>query len=347
MIPPQTQPFLFIVGSGRSGTSMLAKILSRNKDVAFFRETHFVELLLKKYNWSFPEDTADLARRILTIDSVGIYRRNQLIECADEIQAVQERLAASDPYTAYDVIRECLLLRARQKGKKITGDQTPRHVFYVPELIENIPNALFIFMIRDARDVLLSQKKKWKACQRHNAPFIEVIRSWANYHPIVFSLIWNQANQAGLQANKIYSNAVLSVQFEKLVHAPEKAVAEVCDFLGIQYESCMLDIGIGSSSNFESEQDTGISSKVVGNWKTGLSVGEKWWVNFLCLRMMRKLGYDDMKSLGFPPFGAWIQALTFPFKLGLAMLLNMRRIGNPFSFIMRRLRITLLKRAEG
>ena len=58
--------------------------------------------------------------------------------------------------------------------KKWAGDQTPRHVFYIGELIEMYPGAKFVHMVRDPRAVLLSQKRKWKAGLRWNHPKFEI-----------------------------------------------------------------------------------------------------------------------------------------------------------------------------
>lgn len=44
-------------------------------------------------------------------------------------------------------------------------------------------------MVRDPRDVLLSQKYKWKIrfLGANNIPYREVLRCWANYHPIAIA----------------------------------------------------------------------------------------------------------------------------------------------------------------
>ena len=66
------------------------------------------------------------------------------------------------PLAPTELFSAFLLYEALLNGKTIPCDQTPRNVFYIDEILKFYPQAKIINMIRDPRDVLLSQKRKWK-----------------------------------------------------------------------------------------------------------------------------------------------------------------------------------------
>ena len=54
-------------------------------------------------------------------------------------------------------------------------------------------------MVRDPRDVLLSQKNKWKRkfLGANDIPFFELLRARFNYHPYTISKMWKTAVNRG------------------------------------------------------------------------------------------------------------------------------------------------------
>ena len=78
------------------------------------------------------------------------------------------------------------------------------------------------------RDVLLSQKRKWKRrfLGGTDLPIKESFRDWINYHPITISRIWHTAVSA---ADRFSNNDnVLLVYFEQLLANPETTVEKIC-----------------------------------------------------------------------------------------------------------------------
>ena len=65
-------------------------------------------------------------------------------------------------YTSNDVFMRFLEYVTRLNKKSIPCDQTPRNIFYIKEILELYPTSKIINMVRDPRDVLLSQKLKWR-----------------------------------------------------------------------------------------------------------------------------------------------------------------------------------------
>ena len=120
--------------------------------------------------------------------------------------------------------------------------QTPKNIFYITELLNTFPAAKFIHMVRDSRDVFVSQKNKWKRrfLGASKIPLKEAIRSYMNYHPITSSKLWNSAV---LHGNKMEENPrVMKIKFEELLLNSDEKVSDLCNFLNIEFEKNMLKV---------------------------------------------------------------------------------------------------------
>ena len=123
----------------------------------------------------------------------------------------------------------CAMLEryAREVGDKSRwGEKTPYNLFFVKEILEDFPNAQFIFITRDGRDTsadylqsgfgptnIFCAAELWKLCQN-------VVKPWRK---------------------KLSSSQWLDVQYETLVREPKNTLKKICDFLGEKYASAMLD----------------------------------------------------------------------------------------------------------
>ena len=86
---------------------------------------------------------------------------------------------------------------------------------------------------------------------------------------------------------------VQTIKFEDLLQRPEKTIRELCEFLGVSFNSSMLQVAnIGSSS----KQDQGVeaidASKVFKWKKGGLSKAEIIISEKINLEIINQLGYE-------------------------------------------------------
>lgn len=116
---------IFIIGAARSGTTLLGEILSQHKDIAYWLEP--------KYIW----------------------RYNKPRSKHDERTANE----TSDKTIKYIRKRFYSYLIKNKKNRFL--EKTPSNVFRVSFINKVFPNALFVVIIRDGRDVTLSAYKKW------------------------------------------------------------------------------------------------------------------------------------------------------------------------------------------
>lgn len=331
---------IFVVGNSRSGTTMMGRVLGGHPDVFTFGELHFFEQM-----WS-PEDrerrlarpeAESLVARLLSVQRQGYLGQRD----PERFRTEAKEIVASTPSRALiaaELFRTFLNHETSKHRKKIACDQTPRNVFYIEEILELYPDSQVINLVRDPRDVLLSQKRKWKRrfLGARGIPLREAVRSWANYHSLTISKLWNSSTSAA--ARFANDPRVHSLRFEDLLADPGARIREICELVGISFNEHLLEVPqIGSSSGQDKPEKRGINREKAGTWrKGGLSATEI----FLCQKVtstsMKRHGYDPIPVSPEPLWLAW-SVFSLPLKLALALLLNLKRMRNIRETIKRRL----------
>jgi len=130
---------VFIIGSARSGTTLIGNLLGLHKDIANFSEANEI--------WDpfgYPWRDSNLKRPPNWIDP---YKFNEMWW--------QE---VSQGY--YKEIKGVFGVFQKLSVKKVFINKTPMNTFKIPYLLEMFPNAKFINIYRDGRAVTLSYFKK-------------------------------------------------------------------------------------------------------------------------------------------------------------------------------------------
>lgn len=336
-------PLFFVVGYSRSGTTLMGQVLGLNSEVFTFEEMHFFEQLWSQKDRLHDlsdENAQNLAARLLAIQDRDFLTYADPDIYREEAKGIISQIKQEN-LTSESVFEAFLVAKSKEKGAIIPCEQTPRNVLYMQEILDLYPHSHIINMVRDPRDILLSQKNKWRIrfLGAKNIPYQEAFRSWANYHPVTISQLWNAAINAG---NKFADHPrVKTVKFEDLVTQPEQVLNSVCDFLGLEFQAQMLAVpqdegGVSSHKKINSKQK-GIDPKVTGKWKSGgLSRAEI----SLCEKMTHKnmdrynygLSLEEVNAMFL--VAAW---LSLPAKLSLALFLNLHRTRNLWEAIKRRI----------
>ena len=331
---------IFVVGNSRSGTTMLARILGKNSKVYTFNELHFLEQTISTEDFlsanELEKDKAiGITSRLLGVIRNGYFAHTNSSELAIEATEIIRKLEVINCQTIFSSVT---LSVAAENEKSVICEQTPRNVFYIDELLKAYPSARIVNIVRDPRDVLLSQKNKWKRrfLGAKNIPLYEAIRSWSNYHPLVIAKIWKAAVNAIIPFQN--NPNVLTVQYEQVTGAPEQTTREICKHCRIIFEYEMLDVNKeGSSGRKDNEAKAGIDRSRVGSWQTGgLSKAEVYICENMLTIEMDRFGYINSG------YQASIITLLFwysilPFKLSISLLLNIRRVKSLKSWVGKRM----------
>ena len=330
---------IFIAGNSRSGTTLLGRILGNHPDVFTFHELHFLEELWMPVDGKATmtkQDAITNFSKLISIEREGYLKKRKPEKYIQEAtQAVE--ILSGDKISFANLYKHFLNYEAAYNKKKIPCEKTPRNVLYIRELLEIYPECKIICTMRDPKDVMLSQKKKWKRRflgAADSIPLRESIRARINYHPFIIARLWN--TNAKVIAAYEKTERIKILYFEKLIANPETEIRALCNFLGISFHPDMLRVERkGSSVEFDNKQEAKIDQSKTGNWQKGLNTAE---IN-ICERMTRKgrkqFNYPDTNIKPNYLLFAFYE-IIFPMQILLAVMVNMRRSKNIVQSIKKR-----------
>lgn len=345
---------IFVVGSARSGTTLMQTILRDKGGLAIAPETHYFDDLRPRI--------ADPTARLAEAD-----RRN----VEDYFLALSHREYgfSGDPEQS-KVGRDLLRARADELGgsadayfeahcridflggdltyESIWGEKTPRHVFRMLEMAEAYPDSRFIFMLRDPRAVVCSYAN-WK--KKHDGPSDESVskdladavaldteRVKKSYHPVVATMIWRAAVSSALRAREeLGDDRVRILQYEELCASTDDVLKDLWKWLGVEKVDEEAGIALINSSFGATTQGAGMKQDAVFRWKTALSRGIQRKVSRVAGKTLVRSGYESESSildLMFLPFD-YLSAIPTVYS---AVAANRSRFGNPIMYVARRAR---------
>ena len=329
-------PQVFVLGNSRSGTTMLARILASGTEAADLRELHFIEQMVTGQEFAsrdpLPVSRAlSLASRLISIIRDGYFKGTRGVQYQSDTQAiVRENMSAAN---LFEAVR---YHEAARLGRTIPIDQTPRNVFYIPDILRSYETARIVCMVRDPRDVCLSQKGKWRRrFLGADIPLLEALRSWANYHPLVTAKIWAGAVRAGDKSAN--DPRVLIVKYEDIALDPETTIRKICMHCGITFVPEMLNVKqLGSSDRKDQAEKTGVDASRVGTWEKALSGAEISIIQNEVGDLLDQYGYKTSDKKGTPLSRALWTVALLP-KMSLSLLLNLNRVKSLSSWARKRL----------
>jgi hypothetical protein len=330
---------VMVVGSSRSGTTMMGRVLSRHPCVFTFEELHFFEQLWQPVVPA-PEISRDeavaLAARLIATQREGYHHHHGGAGFETEAGAVVDSVPT--PCTAPAVYAAFLAAEAAGHGATIACDQTPRNLYYLGEILDLLDGVRAVIMVRDPRDVLLSQKNRWKRRQLSGADRTtrrNALRAWAGYNPTTISLLWRSG--ARLAERWKDDRRAVVVRFEDLLAHPEEETRRMCAQLGLDFEAEMLDVPrVGSSHQADQPEVRGIDRGAAGRWKTGLTPTEVWISQRINREAMATHGYA-VEPVRPSVLGLVAAAFALATKSVLAVVLNAGRARNMIEAARRRL----------
>lgn len=208
-------PAPFVVGVSRSGTTLLRLMLDAHHQLAIPPETHFIPELVEacQQRGAGPDEIVEL---------LSAHRRWPDFRLdTDELRG---RLAALDPFGPGPALREFYGLYAERAGKPRWGDKTP-HYTRKMRLIEGVlPEARFVHLIRDGRDVALS------LMEVHFGPddVLGAAKRWTSWIA--------KARRHGARVEHY-----LELRYEDLIADAEGVLRQVCEFAELPWDAAMLD----------------------------------------------------------------------------------------------------------
>jgi len=252
--PAGQNPFLFVVGCPRSGTTLLQRMLDAHPQLAVANDTHFIPRALEAVRPRALEDDGALGDASALPELVSWVRGYYRFARMGLHEAGFEEAAGS----AHDYREFVSLLYtqfARQHGKERGGEKTPDYVRHLPFLHRLFPWARSVHIIRDGRDVALSIAE-W-ACRDGRRKGPAKLALWREQPVATCALWWRWQVRLGRRSRSVLPpGAYHEVRYERLVDDPEAALRSVASFLGLPFSGRMLTFNEGKV-----RQEEGLSAK--------------------------------------------------------------------------------------
>jgi len=164
-------------------------------------------------------------------------------------------------------------------------------------------------------------------------------RAARSYNVVVNALLWKAAMRASTSALAGHGHdRIYLLHYEALVENPDRTLRGLADWLGVTYESKMLDVPVAYSS-YEMPR-SGISTQPLERWREKLTATEISAVQTCCGRVMAELGYRRENVAAPLHRLIWTWA-TVPTAFARAALANRKRLGRASEYVRRRLLLTV------
>jgi Sulfotransferase family len=272
-------PFPYIVGVERSGTTLTRAMLTSHPDLDITEEAPFrVDMSLKHERYEHPHGV-DIEAFVSDLCRDRFFSYWGLSE--DEVRRL---LSEAAPPTYSDAMRAVFRHRARVVGKTRYGDKTPSAVNFLPLLAHLFPEARFIHVIRDGRDVALSQ--------------VNVDSGRRSVGDV--ALEWKAQIERGQRDGGILGpQRYREVRYEELVDDPGRVVRSLCEFVELAFDPRMLTyyeraeaiVGLPETAPF----DRNIylpPTKGLRDWRHQMRRGDLEIFETIAGNLLQRLGYE-------------------------------------------------------
>jgi hypothetical protein len=273
-----TAPF-FIVGSGRSGSTLLRMMLASHSRLTIPPETWYLIPLLRRFSIDRPLNADEVESAISIITSH--YRWPDLKLDAQDFR--RETALLPEPYLR-DLVEVVYRSHVQVEGKARWGDKTPIYIEILPQLATMYPNSRFIHLIRDGRDVAKSfQATDWIGRWLHDNT-----REWTR----ALECHWRWVRSD-------FRDRILQVRYEDLVLETEGTLRQICGFIGEEFEPQMLSWELKVDEQVPArERDVHAKLKLksgaesVARWKREMSAREMFVSEAFMGSVLTRLGYE-------------------------------------------------------
>lgn len=274
---------VFVLGCGRSGTTLLYHMLLSAGNFAVYRvESNVINLLEPRFGNLSQERNK---RRLL-----DAWYESRLYTLSSLEKPGLEKRVMAECRNGGDFLRIIMEEMARKQGVERWADTTPEHLLHLHRIKETIPNALVIHIIRDGRDVALSTEKLGYI---RRLPWDRTPRT------MVAGLYWEWMVNKGRRDGKDLGNDYIEVSFEELVERPQETLTRLGKFIEqeLNYEE-IQKVGVGSVSapNTSFKGGDGQQFTPLGRWKSGYSAEDLAMLEGLIGGTLHEVGYELSSS---------------------------------------------------
>ena len=160
VIPVQSVVPIF-VSSGRSGLTLLRMIFDTHPELTVAHEPRFLATMAPNHARYERDLGLDIDRFLGDLYAVSNFRRLGLPR-----EDVRSALEHQHPAGFAEAVRIVFGMYAQSRGKAMYGDKTPLYISFMEPIAGLLPEARFVHLVRDGRDVVVAYLEGTKARPR-------------------------------------------------------------------------------------------------------------------------------------------------------------------------------------
>ncbi len=208
-------PLIFIVGHGRSGTTLLQSLLNGHPNIVAPIEYEFIAYFYPRFG------------------KVKHFKKNDINEFIDALffdakfsmwlmdrEQLTKKLLTLGNNVDYQALCKILISLTGEKKEeiKLLSDKNPINSLFVKKLMKIFPDAKFVHMIRDPRDSVNGHIRRLP----QKNPFF-LARRWKRYNAIIETYKQKSPNK------------FFTIKYENMVKDFDKTMVSLSSFLNIPY----------------------------------------------------------------------------------------------------------------
>lgn len=266
---------VFVVGSGRCGTAMIAKLLGDSKNIEVHHEyfhTYIQQLAVLYYMGCQNKD--EVKRKIESLHVAGIYysTARYWIDCSNKISWIVEPL--------FELLPNLKIVHLVRDGRKVVSSfyHKRKHLIYDEE------NMKIIQKWRQNKTVLPMpppEERYWWVIPHNGQPFAKEFPSFSQFQRICY--FWSEINRVILESlENIPEGQKLFIRLEDII-SNKDSLRKLLDFLEIKYDEHYFE-EIQRPHNVIFPEDFKLTDEQLGQF---YKIGGK---------MMHKLGYGNSEE---------------------------------------------------
>ncbi len=280
---PGERTVFFAGGQGKSGTTWVQLLLDAHPQISCRGEAHFFDLLAPAMHAAFAQYRQQLQ------DNNALFHELPGYPLPEQPQALAALRAALD---------SALAAQSRGMNVSAVGERTPANVEHLGLLWEVYPQARFIHVVRDPRDVAASL---WHHGQRIQAS--EFKQRYGSIDGLALELCASWVSRMGdcTSLGDERAGQYLEVRYEDLLTDGRVALARILEFLDIPpdmptIDSCLAATAFEKLSGGRAAGDEDRSSHfrkgISGDWRNHLQPDTCRQISVLAAEQFARLGYS-------------------------------------------------------
>jgi hypothetical protein len=243
-------------------------MLDAHPRIAVPPESHFVVGLGRRY-----------ARRFDARATEALLRHGWFINWGLDRAEVERAIARARVSDFAGLMRVVFSLYAETHGKSRWGDKTPWYISYIDLLGEMFPDASFVHLVRDGREVAVSI----------------VEQEWGPDSPAAAAFNWRKRVSDGLAAGgRLGPGRYYQLRLEDLVRSPDAELTKLCAFLKEEFEPQMLDYHSGLAGVELDPAHPHLRlppTEGLRDWTATTTPAERVAIESICAPLLEQLGY--------------------------------------------------------